>query len=154
VLEDFVYVRILFLRNVSELLEQRQITVGFDVALRAGIVIPVPGPAEVAAGLDYPEVADTGLFEPSTGEQTREAAADNNYLDLIRQRFANKAPLEVRVIFCVMGELPGQLDVLRFTIVAEGLSRSWRYFSRSAAGSKSSPAFAASIGSGALASTP
>jgi len=52
-----------------------------------------------------------------------------------------------------MGELPGQLDVLRLTIVAEALV-SWRYFSRSAAGSKSSPAFAASIGSGALASTP
>src|SRR5262249_44757075 len=73
------------------------------------------------AGLDYPEVADTGLLEPSTGEQTREAAADNNYLDLFRQRFAHKALLDVRVIFCVMGELPGQLDVLRFTIVAEAL---------------------------------
>src|SRR5262249_39204227 len=85
------------LATVTELDHVHHAGMRFDLAQRAGIAIPVPSSAEVAAGLDYLEVAETGLVEPSTGEQTREAAADNHNVDLVRQRFTHKAPLDVRV---------------------------------------------------------
>jgi hypothetical protein len=47
--EDLGRARVLLGRNVAELLEQRQVDVRLDVALRARIAIPVPRAAEVAA---------------------------------------------------------------------------------------------------------
>ena len=51
VLEDLGREGVLLLRDVAELFEQRQVAVAFDVALGARIAVPVPGAAEVAAGL-------------------------------------------------------------------------------------------------------
>ena len=52
VLEDLGREGVLLLRHVAELFEQRQVAIALDVALGAGIAVPVPGAAEVAAGLD------------------------------------------------------------------------------------------------------
>ena len=64
VLEDLGRVGVLLLRDVAELLEQRQVAVALDVALGAGIAVPVPGAAEVAARLDDAEVLEAGLAQP------------------------------------------------------------------------------------------
>ena len=56
VLEDLGAEGVLLLRHVADLLEQRQVDVRLDVALRARVAVPVPGAAEVAAVLDDAEV--------------------------------------------------------------------------------------------------
>jgi len=56
VFEDLGDVGVFLLRDVAELFEQRQVAIGFDIALRAGIAVPVPGAAEVSAGLDDADV--------------------------------------------------------------------------------------------------
>src|SRR5271166_6268016 len=52
VLQNFRREGILLLRHIAGLLEQRQIDVSLDIALRPGITVPVPGAAEVTAFLD------------------------------------------------------------------------------------------------------
>src|SRR5216683_462283 len=68
VLQNFRREGILLLRNVAGLLEQRQIDVGLDIALRARIAVPVPGAAEVAAFLDDADVLEAGLAQPYSGQ--------------------------------------------------------------------------------------
>ncbi len=63
VLENLWTVRVLLRRDVARLLEQWQIDVGLDVALGAGITIPVPGSPDVSAFFDDPDVLDAGIFE-------------------------------------------------------------------------------------------
>ena len=54
----------------------------------AGIAVPVPRAAEVAALLDDADVVDARLAQPRAGEQAAEAAADDQHLDLVGQRLA------------------------------------------------------------------
>ena len=74
---------VLLLRDVAGLLQQRQVDVALDVALRAGIAVPVPGAAEVAALLDDADALDPGLAQPGAGHQAAEAAADDQHVDLV-----------------------------------------------------------------------
>src|SRR5271154_1204115 len=60
-LEDLGREGVLLLRNVAEFLDKRQVAVGFNVALSAGIPVPIPGAAEVAALLDDAQVLDAGF---------------------------------------------------------------------------------------------
>ena len=94
--------RVLLLRDVADLLEQRQVDVRLDVALRARVAVPVPGAAEVAALLDDADVVDAGLLEAGAGEQAAEAAADDDDVDLVGQRVALDR-LDVRIVE-VVGE--------------------------------------------------
>src|SRR3954447_2414829 len=57
---------VLLRRHVPRLLEQRQIDVGLDVALRARIPVPVPRTAEIAAFLHDSNAVYAGLLEPGT----------------------------------------------------------------------------------------
>src|SRR5437762_4549936 len=57
-LEDLRCEGVLFLRDIAGLFEQRQIHVGFDVTLGAGIAVPVPGPAKIPGLLDDANVRD------------------------------------------------------------------------------------------------
>ena len=98
-----------------------------------GIAVPVPGAAEVAALLDDADVVDARLAQPRAGEQAAEAAADDDDLDLVGQRLALDRR-DVRVVE-VVRELAGDLDVLLVAVRRRRLSRSSRYFSRSASGS-------------------
>jgi len=49
VLEDLRREGVLLLRYIAGLFQERQINVGFDVALGAGIAVPVPGPPKSPA---------------------------------------------------------------------------------------------------------
>ena len=63
-------------RAMAGLLEQRHIDHRGGVALRAGIAVPVPGAAEIAALLDDAHIVDAGLDQPRAGDEARKAAAD------------------------------------------------------------------------------
>ena len=120
VLQDLRRAAVLLLRDVADLLEQRQVDVRLDVAGGAGIAVPVPGAAEVAALLDHADVFDAGLAQARAGEQPAEAAADDDDIDLVGQRLALEARLDVRVLDEVR-ELAVDLDVLLVAVGAEAL---------------------------------
>ena len=88
VLEDLGAAGVLLGRDVAGLLEQRQVDVGLDVALRPRVAVPVPGAAEVAALLDDADVVDAGLLEAGTGDEPGQATTDDGDRDLVLQRRA------------------------------------------------------------------
>ena len=88
VLVDLGREGVFLLRHVAELFDQRQVAVAFDVALGAGIAVPVPGAAEIAAGFDDVNVVDAGFVEARAGQQSAETSADDYYVDLVVQRIA------------------------------------------------------------------
>src|SRR5205085_11440295 len=104
--------------NAVQLFEQRHVDVGLDVAHRARIAVPVPRAAEVAAALDDAYVLDAGFAQASAREQTAEAAADDDDLDLVEERRALEALLDVGILD-VVGELPVHLDVLVVAVRTE-----------------------------------
>src|SRR5881628_2953773 len=73
VLKDLRREGVLFLRDIAGLFEQRQIHVGFDVTLGAGIAVPVPGPAKIPGLLDDANVRDPGLLQPRRRQQAAKA---------------------------------------------------------------------------------
>ena len=107
-------------RDVAELFEQRQVDVRLDVARAPGIAVPVPGAAEVAALLDDADVLDAGLAQPRAGEQAAEAAADHDDVDLVGERRAREAGLDVRIVDEVR-EVALDLDVLLVAVVRAAL---------------------------------
>ena len=94
----------------------RAVDVGLDVALHPGIAVPVPGAAEVAPGLDHPEVVDSSLTEARSRAEAAEAAADDRDRDLVVLRLAGEARLDVGIVH-VGRELASDVPVL---IVAVG----------------------------------
>ena len=102
-LQDFRRVRIFLGRAMAGLFEQRHVDHRGGVALRAGIAVPVPGAAEIAALLDDAHILDAGLDQPRAGDQAREAAADEGEGDVVGLRFARR---EGRVgVVEIVGEL-------------------------------------------------
>ncbi len=118
--EDLLAVGVLLLRHVADLLEQRQVGVGLDVAGDARVAVPVPGAAEVRGRVDDADVLDAGLAQPRAGQQPPEAAADHQHLDLVEERLALEAGLRVGVVEEV-GELALDLDVLLVAVLAQAL---------------------------------
>ena len=82
-LEDLRRMRVLLGRHVTGLFEQRHVHHRRGVALRAGIAVPVPGAAEVAALLDDAHVGDARLDQPRAGDEPGEPAADERERDVI-----------------------------------------------------------------------
>src|SRR5258708_7002345 len=99
VLEDFGRIGVALLRHVAGLLEQRQIDVRLDVALRTGIAIPVPSAAEVAALLDNADTFHARFAKARRCEQTAEASADNHRFHRIVHRLARESRIDVRVVY-------------------------------------------------------
>ncbi len=97
VLEDLPSLGVVTRRHVAHLVEQRQVVVRDDVARHAGIAVPVPGTAHVATSLDDADRLDADLAQPCGCEQRREAAADEQHLDLVVDRFALDDLLDVGV---------------------------------------------------------
>ena len=89
VLEDLEPRRELHGRDVSHLLEQGQVAVRLDVAGDAGIPIPVPRAADVAALLAEPDIDEARLAELVPEQQTGEARPDDDDVALVRQRLAS-----------------------------------------------------------------
>ena len=119
-LEDLGRGRVFGGRHEADLLQQRQVDVTLHVAGGAGIAVPVPGAAEIAALLDDAHRLDAGLAQPRPGEQAAEAAADHHHIDLVGQRRAGETRLDIGV-FEIMGERPGDLDILLVGVVAQAL---------------------------------
>ena len=117
--EDLGRLGVLLLRHVADLLEQRQVHVRLDVARSAGVAVPVPGAAEVAALLHHADVVDAGLTEPGAGEQASEAATDDQHLDLVGQRLAFDRG-DVGIVDVAL-ELADHLDVLLVSDVSQPL---------------------------------
>jgi hypothetical protein len=119
VLIDLRRVGVLFLRHVAGFLQQREIAVGFDVALGAGVTVPIPGAAEVAPGLDDFEVGNAALLQPGGGHETGEAGADDGHLDVEGKRLAFEIRLHVGIVVRVVGELGRCFHILIFAVFAE-----------------------------------
>ena len=115
VLEDLGRVRVLLGRHVAGLFEQRHVHEARRVALRAGIPVPVPGAAEVAALFDDADV-DAGFLQPCAGDESGEPASDERRRHVVGLGL----PLDdrrVRVLE-IVGELVLELDVLRVAVRA------------------------------------
>src|SRR5690606_40964587 len=63
IIEDLAAGRIFLARHAPQFFEQRDIDVGFDVAMHAGIAVPIPGTPEIAGPIDEYDVVDTGLLQ-------------------------------------------------------------------------------------------
>ena len=110
VLEDLGRVGVLLGGHVPGLLEQRHVHEARRVALGAGVAVPVPGAAEVAALLDDADVVDAGLLDAGAGDEPREAAADERDRHVVGLGLALDAR-RVRVLE-VVGQLVLELQVL------------------------------------------
>ena len=105
-------------RHVAGFFEQRQIDVALGVAGRAGIAVPVPGAAEVAAFLDDADVIETGFAQARGRQQAAEAAADHQYLDVAHDRLAAEQRVDIGVVE-EMRILAGDLDILVVAVGAQ-----------------------------------
>ena len=86
VLVDLRTVGELLRRHVVQLFEQRDVGIGFVVALDARIAVPVPDAAEIPAHLDDVDILDAGLLQARAGDQPRESPADDGDVDILRDR--------------------------------------------------------------------
>src|SRR5580704_14090169 len=118
--EDFRRERVLLLRDVAGLLEQRQIDVRLDIALRAGIAVPVPGAAEVSALLNHADALHARLAQTRTRQQPAKAAADYHDIDRVIQRRPGEAGSDVGVVD-VTAEVAFHFDVLFVAVGADAL---------------------------------
>ena len=82
-LQDFGRAGVAFRGKVANLFEQRQVDVGFDVALGAGIAIPIPGAADIAALFDDPNISDAGLAQARAGQQPTEPSANDHHVHVV-----------------------------------------------------------------------
>ena len=118
VLEDFGAAGVFCGGHVAGFFEQRQVDVALCVAGRAGIAVPVPGAAEVAALLDDADVIKAGFAQARSRQQAAEAAAHHQHLDVAHDRLA----LELWVGIGVVEEmlvLAGDLDILVVAVGAQ-----------------------------------
>src|SRR5581483_10251796 len=109
---------ILLLRHITRLFEQRQIDVSLDIALRAGIAVPVPGAAEVSTLLDDADVFKAGFAQSRRRDLAAEAAADDQDFHLVGLRLARRRRRDVRIVN-VVAEVALHLDILFVAIGAK-----------------------------------
>ena len=111
---------VLFLRHVAEFFEQRQINIGLHITLRAGVAVPVPGAAKVAAFLNNADIFDAGLAKPRACQQASEAATDDQCIDGSVDGVPLKSGFHIRVVD-VARQIPGDFDVLVVAVLADAL---------------------------------
>ena len=111
--EDLRALGVLLGRDVPDLLEQRQVDVGLDVARDAGIAVPVPGAADVGGLVDQPDVSRT----PSSRSRAPVSRPPKPAPMIATSTSSvSGSPGERRAgprVLGEPGELPGDLDVLR-----------------------------------------
>jgi len=112
-------VRVLLGRHVAGLLEERHVDERCRVALRAGVAVPIPRPAEVARLVDDADVVDARFLQPGSGDEPSEAAADEHHGHVIGDPWAFGPRREW--IVEVVGELSGDADVLVVAVRPEAL---------------------------------
>ena len=108
--EDFRRMRVFLRRHVAGFFEQRHIDHRRRIALRAGIPVPVPGAAEIAALLDDADIPDAGFGQPRGGGEPGKAAADEGKGDVVGLRIARR---DRRIgIVEIMRELARDAEIL------------------------------------------
>ncbi len=117
-IENFRRVTELAWRHVAEFFKQGQIGIGLDIAGRAGIAVPVPGAAEIAAFFDHADVFDTGLTHAGAGQQATQTAANNGNFDFVLQRVTNNLLADIGV-FEKVGKLSLHFLILLVAIGAQ-----------------------------------
>jgi len=119
VLEDLGGMGVLLGRHVPGLLEERHVDHRRGVALRARIPVPVPGPSEVTALFDDPDVLDAGFPQPGPGDQAGEPTADEGKGDVVGLRFTlgNRCVGVLRIV----SKTPAEPAVLVDAVRAEAL---------------------------------
>ena len=109
--EQLGRVGVFFRRDIARFLKQRHVDVGFDIALRAGIAVPVPGAAEIAGLLDDADILDTRLVQLGRSQQAAKAAADHDGLDSLGHGIADERAIDIRIID-EAAEIALDLDIL------------------------------------------
>ena len=117
--QDLARMGVLLGRHVAGLFEQRHVDHRRGVALRAGVAVPVPGAAEIAAFVDDANVGDAGFDQARRCRQTGETASDKREADVIGLGLA-RHDRQVGVVQ-VMGEALFDLQVLMVAVGAESL---------------------------------
>ena len=120
VLKNFRRKGVFFLRHVAGLFEQGQIDVGLNVTLRAGVAVPIPGPAKISGLLDEANIGDPGLLQPRRRQQAAKAATDNHRVEFFVQRGAGEARLHIG-IGVIVGVLAGDFLILVVSVHAQTL---------------------------------
>ena len=111
VVKDLPGVGVLLPGHVADLLEERKVDVGLDIALGPRVPVPVPGATEIASLLDDPQVLHPGITEAGPHLQSPETTSDDHDIDLIDQGRTVDTRLDVGVIG-VVGERSDDVDVL------------------------------------------
>ncbi len=112
VLEDLGAVGELLRGHEVQLFQQRDVAVSVVVTLDPRKPVPVPHAAEVTRHLDDADTVDAGLLEIGAGQQSGEAAAENDDVDV----FGDRVALDHRRVGVDLGELrelPFEFQVLR-----------------------------------------
>ena len=124
--ENFRRMRVFLGRHMPGFLEQRHVDHRGRIALRAGIAVPVPGAAEIAALLDDADILDAGFGQPRGGGKPGKAAADEGEGDVVGLGIARR---DRRIgIVEIMGELTLDLDILVVAVGAQPLVALLRVF--------------------------
>ncbi len=108
---DLVRAGVLLLGDIAGLLQQRQIDVGLNIALRAGIPVPVPRAAEISAIVDDAYLLKIRFTQTGRSEQAAPAAADNEDVDIVMQRGPRRAGFDFGVVE-IVGEVSLNLEIL------------------------------------------
>ena len=98
VFEDLRLVCELVVRDVAELLAERQVDVRLRIAGSARIAVPVPGAAEVATVLEDADIIEARLAQARGGQQAAETSADDENLDLVTHRRSIDRCLHVGIV--------------------------------------------------------
>ena len=113
--QDFRGVGVALGRDDPELFEERQVDIGLDVALGAGVLVPVPGATDATALLHDAHVGQAGLAQAGPGQQPTESTAHDEGVHLGLHRCPVGHSTEV-----VLGELCVAADDLEVLILAVG----------------------------------
>ena len=117
--EDFRRMRVFLRSACARFLRAAACRPSMPYRMRAGIAVPVPGAAEIAALLDDADIFDPGFRQPRRGGKAGKAAADEGEGDVIGFRFARR---DRRIgIVEIVGELSLDLDILIVAVGAQPL---------------------------------
>ena len=119
VFQDLRPVGVLLLGHVAHLFQHGQVDVRLDIALHAGVLVPVPGAAEFGPGLDHADALHPELPQAGACQEPAESGADDGHIHLVGQRRPGDAGLS-RIVQ-IAGELPVHGDVLVVAVSPQAL---------------------------------
>ena len=116
--QDFLAFGVLLGRDRADFLEQRDVSVRFDVAADSRVAVPVPGSAEIAGLLDDPEVVHAQFGQMDARHQARQTSPQNGGVDLFVDRGAGEAGLDIGVLG-ICRKIALEVDILVVPVVSQ-----------------------------------